>query len=112
VTLSLLAMTCLGFGVMGTSAAVNTIIQSVAHDHMRGRVVSVYSTFFTGAVPLGHLAAGWTAERLGAPRTFLLCGGAAALATLVYLFFLPRLRQRLAREWQSRGMMPALPPNP
>ncbi|HEX4859270.1 MAG TPA: MFS transporter [Usitatibacteraceae bacterium] len=109
VALSLLAMTGLGFGVMGTSAAVNTIIQSVAQDHMRGRVVSVYSTFFTGAVPMGHLAAGWTAERIGAPRTFLLCGCAAAIAALVYLLSLPGLRRRLAREWQSRGMMPHPP---
>jgi MFS family permease len=58
--LSMLAMACVGMGLMGTSASVNTIIQSVVEDDKRGRVVSVYSTFFTGAVRSSTSAqAGW-----------------------------------------------------
>ena len=47
-----------GMGLMGTSASVNTIVQTIVDENMRGRVVSIYSTFFIGAAPLGHLAAG------------------------------------------------------
>lgn len=33
---------------------------------MRGRVMSVYTTFFAGMAPLGSLQAGAIAEKLGA----------------------------------------------
>lgn len=105
--LSALCMALLGFGLMGTSASVNTIIQTVTDDHLRGRVVSVYSTFFTGAVPLGHLSAGWVAERIGAPRTFTLAGILCALAAALFAWKLPALRRHLRTQYEARGIIPA-----
>ncbi len=110
--LSMIAMALVGFGVMGTSAGVNTIIQTVVDDDKRGRVVSVYSTFFTGAVPLGHLAAGWVAQHIGAPRTFLVFGILCALGATAYWLGLARLRPHLRDAYIERGILPAaaLPP--
>jgi MFS family permease len=105
VPLAFLAMALLGFGVMGTSASVNTIVQSVTEDSMRGRVVSVYSTFFTGAVPLGNLAAGWTAQRLGAPPTLALAGLCCAVATALYALNLKRMRSHLREMYVERGII-------
>lgn len=112
VPLSMLAMAAVGLGVMGTSVGVNTIIQTVVDDDKRGRVVSVYSTFFTGAVPLGHLGAGWLAQRIGAPRTFLVCGIVCGIGALAYAIWLPRLRLHLHDVYMARGVASAgdMPP--
>ena len=104
--LSFLFMAMTGMGLMGTSVCVNTIIQSIVDEDKRGRVVSIYSTFFIGSAPLGHLAAGWLAEHIGAPRTFLACGVFCALATIVYAFNLPKLRLHIRPLYAERGIIP------
>jgi MFS-type transporter involved in bile tolerance (Atg22 family) len=44
-----------------------TLVQSNVEDHLRGRVVSIYSLAFRGAMPLGNLVAGIAASLLSAP---------------------------------------------
>ena len=100
------AMTLVGMGLMGTSAAVNTIIQTVVDDDKRGRVVSVYSTFFAGAAPLGHVVAGWSAAQIGAPKTYLIFGFVCALGALAFGLHLPRLREHLRNAYIDRGIIP------
>ena len=107
--LSFLCMAITGMGLMGTSATVNTIVQSIVEDDMRGRVVSIYSTFFIGAAPLGHLGAGWLAEHIGAPYTFTVCGLLCAAAIGSYALYLPRLRAHLRPIYLKRGIIPATP---
>ena len=104
--LSFFFMAMTGMGLMGTSACVNTIIQSIVDDDKRGRVVSIYSTFFIGSAPLGHLAAGWLAERIGAPHTFLACGLFCALAAIIYALNLPKLRRHIRPLYAERGIIP------
>ncbi len=103
--IAIFAMMLVGVGVMGTSACVNTIIQTVVDDDKRGRVVSVYSTFFTGAAPLGHLGVGWLASHIGAPYAFLVCGGVCALGAAVYALNLKRLRVHLVAAYTARGII-------
>ena len=107
--LSFLCMAITGMGLMGSSATVNTIMQSIVEEDMRGRVVSIYSTFFIGAAPLGHLAAGRLAEHIGAPRTFTVCGLLCAVAVGIYALYLPRLRAHLRPIYLKRGIIPATP---
>ena len=107
--LSFLCMALTGMGLMGSSVAVNTIVQSIVEDDMRGRVVSIYSTFFIGAAPLGHLAAGWLAEKIGAPWTFTVCGVLCAVAVGIYALYLPRLKAHLRPIYLQRGIIPATP---
>lgn len=107
--LSFLCMAITGMGLMGVSATVNTILQSIVEENMRGRVVSIYTTFFVGAAPLGHLAAGWLAEHIGAARTFTVCGLVCAAAVAIYALYLPRLRAHLRPIYLQRGIIPAPP---
>ena len=100
-----------GMGLMGTSASVNTIVQTIVDEDMRGRVVSIYSTFFIGAAPLGHLAAGWLAEHFGAPRTFTVCGLGCGLAALIYWWQLPTLRKHIRPIYALRGIIPGAEPS-
>jgi MFS family permease len=102
---AVLSMALVGMGLMGTSACVNTIIQTVVDDDKRGRVVSVYSTFFTGAAPLGHLAAGWIAQQIGAPRAYLCCGILCTVGASIYALNLKRLRLHLRDAYIARGII-------
>ena len=104
--LSFICMAITGMGLMGTSACVNTIIQSIVEEDKRGRVVSIYSTFFIGSAPLGHLVAGWLAEHIGAPRTFLVCGLFCGLTAIIYALNLPRLRVHIRPLYAARGIIP------
>ena len=104
--LSFLCMALTGMGLMGSSVTVNTIVQSIVDEDMRGRVVSIYSTFFIGAAPLGHLAAGWLAEQIGAPRTFTVCGLLCAVAVVIYALYLPQLKAQLRPIYLKRGIIP------
>ncbi len=79
--LTVCASTSFGFFLMGTFPLVNTTIQSLVDDSLRGRVVSLYTMSFLGAGPLGSLAVGALADATGVAATTLcigtLCMGAA-----------------------------------
>ncbi len=69
-----------GYFMSSTSAAANTIVQSSTPDALRGRVMSVYMTVFTGTIPIGSLMTGWLAGHLSAPAAIGIGGAVAGLA--------------------------------
>lgn len=103
--ISFVCMAMTGMGLMGSSVCVNTIIQSIVDEDKRGRVVSIYSTFFIGAAPFSHVVAGWLAEHIGAPRTFLVCGVFCLLCALLYIANLKRLRAHIRPLYEARGII-------
>jgi predicted MFS family arabinose efflux permease len=56
-----------GGAVLAVFALLNSLVQLLCPEEMRGRIMSVYHTAFRGAMPLGNLVAGSLASRLGAP---------------------------------------------
>jgi MFS family permease len=106
VPLSAVLMAIAGFGMFMTAASCNTIVQSVVDEDKRGRVMSYYTMFFIGSLPLGHLAAGALAERIGAPLTFLAGGVACALAGSLFMAGLPSFRDHLRPVYVERGIIP------
>ncbi len=81
-----------GFFMMLQMSSSNTLIQAMVPDHLRGRVMALYSMMFMGMAPFGALMGGALAERLGAPVTVTLgavaCLGGAAL----FGVHLPKIR--------------------
>jgi MFS family permease len=90
--LSLAMLVPVGFFMMVEMASSNTLIQSMVPDHLRGRVMAVYSMMFMGMGPFGALAAGAVAERLGAPETIAAGGAICVAGALVFASRLPALR--------------------
>ncbi len=80
--LSLVMLLLIGAGYVLMLAGTQTMMQSLASESMRGRVMSFYSLVFLGVPPLGSLAAGFAAERLHASMTVALGGGLCALAAV------------------------------
>jgi predicted MFS family arabinose efflux permease len=72
--LSMLLLPIAGYGLMVGFAASNTLIQSMASDEMRGRMMSLFAVVFMGMSPIGSLLGGAVADRVGAPATLLFCG--------------------------------------
>jgi MFS family permease len=78
--LSFALIASVSFVEMAFATQAITALQTVAPNHLRGRVMSVYILFFDGSVPLGYLFTGWLASLYGAPIALLI---GAFLALLV-----------------------------
>lgn len=90
--LSALFLLPVGYCLIVTMGATNTLIQTMVPDRLRGRVMALHVMMFMGMAPFGSLLAGALAEPLGAPATValgaVLCVGGSAL----FLSRLPSLR--------------------
>jgi MFS family permease len=110
--LSEVALFFTGFGVMVMMAASNTVLQTLADDDKRGRVMSLYVTSLMGISPIGGLLAGWAAERFGAPAT-VGAGGLCCLAVAgVFALRIPVLRLKIRPVYMEKGIVPARALNP
>ncbi len=78
-----LLLSVTGFTLLLLTAAANTLLQTLADEDKRGRVVSLYTMMVTGLAPVGGLLAGLLADRVGAALALRLAGGACVLAWLV-----------------------------
>ena len=68
-------------------ALVSSLVQLIAPNEMRGRVMSIYLMAFRGGMPLGSLAAGYVATLASAPTVLTVNG---VLLSLVAAWFLLR----------------------
>jgi hypothetical protein len=62
---------------------------------------------FLGVAPLGNLAAGALAARIGVPATFVLNGLIAFVAALVFMRRLPALKVAMRPVYEKLGLLPA-----
>lgn len=87
-----LSLVCLFFGGMALIACfalLSSLVQMVATDEMRGRVMSIYNVAFRGGMPIGSLVTGALVPLLGAPLVVGVYG--LILASLaVYLLLVHR----------------------
>ena len=56
-----------GAALMVVFSTVTSLIQLIAPNEMRGRVMSIYMVAFRGGMPLGSLVSGYLATLIGAP---------------------------------------------
>jgi MFS family permease len=74
-----------GYCMVLMVATINALLQHLAEDSMRGRVMSIYSTAFLGFPPIGSLIAGLLARGISAPHA--IAGmGVVGIAGAVYVF--------------------------
>lgn len=74
VTVSLASLFLTGYFMMSIFPSINNAIQQAVDDHMRGRVLSLYTMSFLGAMPLGGILAGEAASYFGTVRVIALSG--------------------------------------
>jgi predicted MFS family arabinose efflux permease len=66
-------------------AMLSSLVQLIAPNEMRGRVMSIYMVAFRGGMPVGSLVAGWLATFTSASAVLMVNG---ILLTLVAAWFL------------------------
>jgi MFS family permease len=76
-----------GAALMVVFSTVTSLVQLIAPNDMRGRVMSIYMLAFRGGMPLGSLVSGYLATLISAP---LVLGLNGILLTLVAIYFLMR----------------------
>jgi hypothetical protein len=78
----LVILVVLGAGMITTTALTNTLLQVLAPDWLRGRVISVYTFAFVGMAPFGALFGGIVAEGFGVAAALALGGTLTTVAAL------------------------------
>jgi predicted MFS family arabinose efflux permease len=73
-------------------ATVNSLLQHLSADEMRGRVMSIYATAFLGFAPIGSLLAGSMADGFGAPNTIAAMSAIALVLSIALYMAQPVLR--------------------
>jgi len=84
-TLSCLLLFLGGVALVSVFAMISSLVQLLAPEELRGRIVSVYNVAFRGGMPLGNLVTGFFA-RAWSPEAALLGNG--VLLALVGVYFL------------------------
>lgn len=96
VPLALVAMAVLGFAISVGNVGINMLLQSLAPEQLRGRVVSFFTSTRFGFDAIGGLLAGLLAARIGAPLTLAVEGG-LLLAFCIWLLARRRLLDQQVR---------------
>ena len=79
--LSGLLLAVAGYSMVLTIATINSLLQHLADESMRGRVMSIYSTAFLGLPPIGSLAAALLARVVTPAHAIATMSALALLAT-------------------------------
>jgi MFS family permease len=78
----------LGGGLLvSTFSMITSLVQLIAPNEMRGRVMSIYMVAFRGASPLGNFASGNIATLTTVPTVIALNGTLLVLAAVVFWFW-------------------------
>jgi MFS family permease len=108
--LSLALLVPTGFGMMVQMGATNTLLQVMVPDRLRGRVMSLYSMMFIGMGPIGALAGGAIAARIGAPWTVAIGGITCLTGGAIFAHRLPAMRPVARQLILAQGMGTGEPP--
>jgi MFS family permease len=105
--LALLFMALTGFGLVVQLAASNTILQTIADDDKRGRVMSFFVMSFMGLAPVGCLLAGAMTSIIGAPFTLLIGGSGCLAGGLVFAAKYASIKDVVRRAYVKKGIISA-----
>ena len=100
--LSFALLVLVGAAMIVQMATSNTLLQLLAPEELRGRIVSFYMLAFLGTAPLGSLLAGTLAHALGTPAAVALGGAVCLVAALWFALRVPDLRRDSAAAQRSR----------
>jgi MFS family permease len=103
VSLAFLAL--FGAGLVVTAASINTILQTLAEEDKRARIISMYVMCFLGFAPIGNFIAGALAESIGVHWTLFSCGVVVAAAGSVFALRLTSWAQAVRPVYLKQGII-------
>lgn len=106
IVLSICMMPLIGASMIIQMAGSNTLLQTLADDHMRGRIMSMFTMCFMGTVPIGSLICGVIAQHAGVQATVAGGGVICFIGAMVFNHARPRLREHVLPIYIKRGILP------
>lgn len=103
--LSSLLVYFVGFGAVVQRSSANIILQTIADDDKRGRVISLYVVVLTSMHAAGDLAAGFAANVIGVSGTLLIGGGVCLVCAYGVYKTLPYIRKFVHPVYARQGII-------
>jgi len=94
IPLSFAVIMITGWSFMVQVNTSNAMVQTQVEDHLRGRVMSIYTLVFFGGMPLGALIAGGVANHIGEPATLFINAVILFIFAICVYMFLPYIRKQ------------------
>jgi MFS family permease len=105
---SLIAFYFGGLSMILSLASINTMIQTIADEDKRGRVMSFYAMALMGTSPIGNLLAGAIASKISIPYALLIAAVISLCSGIWFSLNLKSLRKYIRPIYRSKGILPSL----
>ncbi len=102
------AMACMaltGYGMVVQLAASNTVLQTIADDDKRGRVMSFFIMSFMGMAPIGSLLFGAMASIIGIATTLLVGGSVCLAGGLLFAWRFSSAKDAVHEAYVKKGII-------
>ncbi len=106
---SIIALFFGGMSLILTISSINTLLQTIADEDKRGRVMSFYAMALMGTTPIGSLIAGSLASGFGIPVTLIIAGGVSLVTAIWFGLKNKSLRKYIHPIYVTKGILPGLP---
>jgi MFS family permease len=97
-----------GLAMILAISSVNTMLQTIADEDKRGRVMSFYAMALMGTTPIGSLLAGSVASGIGIPITLIIAGSVTLVTALLFGLKIKSLRKYIRPIYVTKGILPGL----
>ncbi len=104
-TISFVAMIVSGIGMMTVLLSCNTMLQTIAPEEKRGRVMAFHTMASVGVFPFGSLIAGTAAAKFGAPHVVLISGACCLAGALIFVRSGSSLRAAVRPAYVALGII-------
>lgn len=103
---AIVCLYCLGIGMMLHLASSNILLQTLAENNKRGRVMSLYTMAFIGMSPMGSLLIGWLSTVIGMQATLTSGGLLCLMGALWFSSRLAKIRDYVRPYYIEKGILP------
>lgn len=90
--LAMVMLAFLGWGAVSATAIINTLLQNMVSDRLRGRVMSIFMFTFAGMMPFGNLITGYLASVWNVSNAILFSGIICLVFSVYAGIFFPKLK--------------------
>lgn len=95
--IALFLLALVGVGLLSQFTTLNTTIQHMVTDEVRGRVMSIYTLIFIGFLPFGNFEIGFLSEHFGT-QIAIRIGAVVVLASGIIFFM---MRKKITAEYHE-----------
>ncbi len=89
--IAILAMFLIGIGTIGTLTSINTLIQAVVDDEIRGRVMSIHSICYLGTLSISNFFAGSFTHLFGISNAMIFLGLSIIFICIIFYIKLRKM---------------------